>query len=44
MRWAGHVARVGKKIHGFGGKPEENRSLGNLVIDGSIILRWIFKT
>jgi hypothetical protein len=30
MRWAGHVASMGRReyIHGFGGKPERKRILG----------------
>ena len=31
MSWVGHVARmVERPIQGFGGKPEENRSLGRI--------------
>jgi hypothetical protein len=33
MRWAGHVARMGKKRNGYRilvGKPEERRTLGRL--------------
>ena len=46
MRWAGHVARMGK---GRGmhrvlvGKPEGKRPLGDPDVDGRIILRWIFR-
>jgi hypothetical protein len=46
MRWAGHVARMGK---GRGvnrvlvGKAEERDHSGDLDVDGRIILRWTFR-
>jgi len=48
MRWAGHVARMGKErgvYRVFLGKPEGKRPLGDLGVDGWIILgrisrRW----
>ena len=46
MRWAGHVARMGKArgVHRvLVGKPEEKRTLGDPDVDGRIILRWIFR-
>jgi len=45
MRWAGHVARTGKRRAIFRvlvGKPEGKSHLGDPGIDGRIILRWIF--
>jgi hypothetical protein len=42
MRWAGHVARVGERRDVYRvlvGKPEGRRP----GIDGTIILRWIFR-
>jgi len=45
MRWAGHVALMGegRGVHRvLMGKPEGKRPLGDLDIDGRIILRWIF--
>ena len=36
MRWAGHVARMG-------GKLRERDHLGDPVVDGRIILRWILR-
>jgi hypothetical protein len=46
MRWVGHVARMTKErwIQGFGGGDlTEWGHLKDLVVDGRIILRWIFK-
>jgi len=46
MRWAGHVARMGKRIGVYWvlvGKPEGKNHLGYAVVDGRIILRWIFR-
>ena len=46
MRWAGHVARMGKKrglFIVFVGKPRELDHLGHPGVDGRIILRWIFR-
>ena len=45
MRWAGHVARMeeGRGVHRvLVGKPEGKRPLGDLDVDGRIILRWMF--
>ena len=44
MRWAGHVARMGEErvvYRVLVGKPEGRRPLGNLGVDGWIILGWI---
>jgi len=44
MRWAGHVARMGDKKMVYMvlvGKPEGKRPLGDLGVDGWIILGWI---
>ena len=44
MRWAGHVARVGEErcvCRVLVGKPEGRRPLGDLGVDGWIILGWI---
>jgi hypothetical protein len=46
MRWAGHVARMGDSrgvYRDLLGVSEGKRQLGNLVVDGRIILKWIFK-
>jgi hypothetical protein len=46
MRWAGHVARMGKKRNAyriFVGKPEGKKPLGRLFVGGRIILRWILE-
>jgi hypothetical protein len=47
MRWAGHVARMGKReVHtGFwSGNLRESDHLGDPGVDGRIISKWIFKT
>jgi hypothetical protein len=47
MRWAVHVARIGKReVHtGFWwGDVREGDHLGDPDMDGRIILKWIFKT
>jgi len=44
MRCAGHVARMGEMRNAYSNlvrKPEWNRSLGGLGVDGKIILEWI---
>ena len=44
MRWAGHVARMGEERGVYRvlvGKPEGRRPLGDLGVDGWIILGWI---
>ena len=46
MRWAGHVARVGegRGVHRvLVGKHEGKSHWGDPDVDGSIILRWIFR-
>jgi hypothetical protein len=47
MRWAGHVARMerGRRVQGFGGKTlwKERDQWGDPGVDGSILLRWIFR-
>jgi hypothetical protein len=46
MRWAGHVARMGRgeAYTGFwSGNLRERDNLGYPGIDGRIILRWIFR-
>jgi len=46
MRWAGHVARLGKgeAYTGFwGGNVRKKDHLGDRSVDGTIILRWIFR-
>jgi hypothetical protein len=45
MRWAGHVARTGKRgvYRVLVGKPERKRHLEDLGIDRKIILKLIFK-
>jgi hypothetical protein len=43
MRWAGHVARMGEERGVYRvlvGKPEGKRPLGDLGVDGWIILGW----
>ena len=46
MRWAGHVARMGEErvvYRVLVGKPEGRNHLGDLGVDGRIILGWIFR-
>ena len=46
MRWAGHVARMGRRetYTGFWwGNMRERDRLGDPGVDGKIILRWIFR-
>ena len=46
MRWAGHVARMGRReaYTGFWwGKLREREHLGDSRVDGRIILRWILR-
>ena len=47
MRWAGHVARMGERIGVYmvlvGGNLRERDHLGDPGVDGTIILRWIFR-
>jgi hypothetical protein len=45
MRWAGHVAHMGRRgvYRLFVGKTEERDHLGDTGIDGRIILRWILR-
>jgi len=46
MRWAGHVACVGKGRGVYRvlvGKPGERDHWGDPGLDGSVILRWIFR-
>jgi hypothetical protein len=46
MRWAGHVAWIGWERGVYRilmGKPEGKRPLGELGVEGRIILRWIFR-
>jgi hypothetical protein len=47
MKWAGHVARVGKRrvvYRVFWGTISHRDHLEKLVAVGKIILRWIFRT
>jgi len=42
MRWARHVARMGEERGCIGSwKPEGKRPLGDLGVDGWIILGWL---
>jgi hypothetical protein len=47
MRWAGHVARMGRREACIGfwwGNLRERDHWGNPHVDGRIILGWIFRT
>ena len=46
MKWAGHVARIEERRGAYTilvGKLFERRHLEYLGVDGSIILKWIFR-
>jgi len=44
MRWAGHVARMGRSVYRvLMGKPEGKGHRGDTGVDGRIIIRWIFR-
>jgi hypothetical protein len=46
MRWAGHVARLGRReacIEFWWENPRDRDHWGDPGVDGSIILGWIFK-
>jgi hypothetical protein len=46
MRWVGHVAGKGQRrgvCRVLAGKHGEGDHLGDLDVDGRIILRWIFR-
>jgi hypothetical protein len=46
MRWAGHVARMGRReacIEFWWGNPRERDQWGDPDVDGRIILGWIFR-
>ena len=45
MRWAGHVARIGRKRSAYRalvGKPKRKRTLGRYKCRGEILLKLIF--
>ena len=45
MRWAGHMARMGKGCTGFwSGNLRQRDHWGDPDADGRIILRWIFRS
>jgi hypothetical protein len=43
MKWSGHIARMGelRNTNLLAGKPEERRALGELLVDGGVVLKWI---
>ena len=46
IRWAGHVARIGRGeayIRFWRGNLRERNHLGDPGVDGKIILRWFFR-
>jgi len=46
-RWVGHVARMGERrgyTRFWCGNLRERHHLGELGVDGRIILRWIFRS
>jgi hypothetical protein len=46
MRWAGHVTRMGERSALYRvlvRKPEGKRPWGDAVVDGKIVLRWLFR-
>ena len=46
MRWAGHVANIGKKRDAHRcliGRPDGKSPLQDIGVDGRIILNWILK-
>jgi hypothetical protein len=43
MRWAGHVARMGEEKGCWLGSQRGRGHWGDPDVDGSIILRWIFR-
>jgi hypothetical protein len=46
MRWAGNVARMEERRDIYSvlvGKAEGKRPLGDLAVNGRIVLRWIFR-
>ena len=47
MGWTWHVACIGDrrgKYMGLVGRTEGHRPLGSPIVEGNIILKWIFKT